>query len=71
MDIILAIQIQKHFVKYAGCFNSQNGIKYITDSDFSNWVKTTYAGPQLKHVDFTDSSSSGTSASFKSGACYK
>ena len=57
--------------KYAGCFNSQNGIKYITDSDFSNWVKTTYAGPQLKHVDFNDSSSSGTSSSFKNGACYK
>jgi pectin lyase len=31
--------------KYAGCFNSQNAIKYVTDSDFSSWVKATYNGP--------------------------
>ena len=51
--------------KYAGCFNSQNGIKYITDSDFSNWVKTTYAGPHLYHIDFFDG------PVFMTGACYK
>ena len=51
--------------KYAGCFNSQNGIKYITDSDFSNWVKTTYAGPHLNHIDFIDG------PIFMTGACYK
>ena len=57
--------------KYAGCYNSQNGIKYITDSDFSSWVKTAYASPFLKHIDFSDSSSSGTTATFNNGACFK
>ena len=38
--------------KYAGCFNSQNDIKYVTDSDFSGWSKTYYTSPFLKHVDF-------------------
>ena len=59
--------------KYAGCFNSQNGIKYITDSDFSSWVKTTYNGPQLQHIDFSDhgSGSSDNVATFKNGTCYK
>ena len=46
--------------KYAGCFNAQNRIKYITDSDFSSWVKTVYASPFLKHVDFSDSFNSGS-----------
>ena len=45
-------------MKYAGCFNSQNGIKYITDNDFSSWVKSKYNNPCLTHVDFSDSSSS-------------
>ena len=60
--------------KYAGCFNSQNGIKYITDSDFSSWTKTVYSSPCLKHIDFSDSGSSSppsTSALFNNGACYK
>ena len=58
--------------KYAGCFNSQNDIKYITDSDFSSWVKTKYSAPFLKHVDFSDSSSSGdTVATFNNGDCFK
>ena len=39
--------------KYAGCFNSQNNIKYVTDSDFSGWAKTYYASPFLKHVDLS------------------
>ena len=56
--------------KYAGCFTSQNGIKYITDSDFGSWVKTTYASPFLKHVDFSDSTS-GSAANFSNGACFK
>ena len=45
--------------KYAGCFNSQNGIKYITDSDFSGWTSTIYASPFLKHIDFTDAAPGG------------
>ena len=55
---------------YVGCFNSQDEIKYITDSDFSKWAKTTYASPFLKHVDFTDSSSSSR-ADFKNGSFFK
>ena len=37
--------------KYAGCFSSASGIKYITDSDFSSWITTKYASPFLRHVD--------------------
>ena len=44
--------------KYAGCFNAQSGIKYISDKDLLGWVKTTVSSPCLNHVDFTDSSSS-------------
>ena len=50
-------------IKYAGCFDSQNGIKYITDSDFAKWTQTIYPNPFLNHVDFNDSSSSGTNPS--------
>lgn len=57
-------------IKYIGCFNLQAEIKYITDSDFSKWIKTSYASPFLKHVDFTDSSSS-SSATFKNGSVFK
>ena len=57
--------------KYAGCFSSQNDIKYITDSDFDKWVKTKYSGPHLKHVDFSDATSTDVPATFKNGACYK
>lgn len=42
-------------IKYCGCFDSQDGIKYITDSDFFKWVKTIYKTPFLKHIDFSDS----------------
>lgn len=56
--------------KYTGSFNTQNDIKYITDSDFSKWIKTKYASPFLKHVEFTDSSSS-SAATFKNGTFYK
>ena len=45
--------------KYAGCFNAQSGIKYITDSDLMGWASTTNASPFLTHIDFNDSSSSG------------
>ena len=41
--------------KYAGCFGTQNDIKYITDSDFSKWVTTIYDAPFIKHIDFSDS----------------
>ena len=46
--------------KYAGCFNSQAGIKYITDSDFSGWTSTIYASPFYIHIDFSDSTSGGS-----------
>ena len=62
--------------KYAGCFNSQNGIKYITDSDLLGWATTTNASPFLTHIDFSGSSSSGSSDSgsssgLTSGATYR
>ncbi len=38
--------------KYAGCFSSASGIKYITDSDFESWISTRYASPFLRHVEF-------------------
>jgi len=57
--------------KYAGCFGSQSAIKYITDNDFDKWVKTKYSGPHLKHVDFSDATSTDVPATFKNGACYK
>ena len=40
--------------KYCGCFNSQSGIKYITDSDFEGWTTTIYSSPFLTHIDFSD-----------------
>ena len=53
--------------KYSGCFNSQSGIKYITDSDFLSWVTSTYSSPFLTHIDFSDSSSSEGSDPIPSG----
>ena len=67
----------KAFCKaYAGCFNSQSGIKYITDVDFSGWKKTVYNSPFLVQKDFSRSSSSGDSESSSSsiltnGGLYK
>jgi len=40
------------YTKYAGCFTSDSGIKYITDSDFSSWVTTNYASPFLTKANF-------------------
>ena len=61
--------------KYAGCFNAQSGIKYITDSDLLGWATTTNASPFLSHVDFSDSSSSGGDdpipSSLTNGATYR
>ena len=57
-------------MKYVGCFNSQVDIKYITDEEFSKWIKTSYASPFLKKIDFSDSSSS-SSATFKNGSLFK
>ena len=57
--------------KYAGCFNSQNGIKYISDSDFTSWKKTIYSPPFLKHIDFSDSSGSDIASIFNNGDCFK
>ena len=61
--------------KYAGCFNAQSGIKYITDSDLLGWATTTNASPFLSHVDFSDSSSSGGDdpipSSLINGATYR
>ena len=56
--------------KYSGCFNSQSGLKYITDNDFKRWVKTTYSSPFLKHFDFSDNAG-GLAATFSNGACFK
>ena len=53
--------------KYSGCFNSQSGIKYITDSDLLSWATTTYTSPFLTHIDFSDSSSSEGSDPIPSG----
>ena len=45
--------------KYTGCFNSQSGIKYITDSDFAGWTSTIYSSPFLIHIDFSDAAEGG------------
>ena len=37
--------------KYAGCFGTDDGIKYITDSDFESWISTKYPSPFLRHVE--------------------
>ena len=50
--------------KYAGCFNNENSIKYITDSDFSNWITTRYESPFLSKINGSSGgSSSGGSSS--------
>jgi len=36
---------------YAGCFTSDAGIKYITDSDMAKYVATTYPSPFLKSIE--------------------
>ena len=41
-------------MKYAGCFNSQNDIKYITDEDLSNWPSIKYDSPFLVHIDLPE-----------------
>ncbi len=35
---------------YSGCFDSEGEIKFITDSDMSNWIMTTYESPFLKDI---------------------
>ncbi len=40
--------------KYAGCFKSDSGIKYIGDKDFASWVKTKYDSPFLKDIEVSD-----------------
>jgi len=40
-------------IKYAGCFDSPNGIKYITDEDFSEWHYKIYDSPVLNKVNLT------------------
>ena len=44
--------IKAFCTKYAGCFNAQSGIKFINDSDFSDWKKTIYESPFLCHIVF-------------------
>jgi pectin lyase len=41
-------------MKYAGCFNSKNDIKYITDEDLSNWPSIKYDSPFLVHIDLPE-----------------
>lgn len=55
--------------KYAGDAVSASGMKYITDSDFSDWVATKYDSPFLRQVEFTDKKS--VPASFTNGAAYR
>ena len=53
----------KSFCKtYSGCFNSYNKIKYISDSDMSNFVTKTYTSPFLKQI------STGVTSTEKTGA---
>ena len=33
---------------YAGCFSSESGIRYLTDSDLAGFVQTRYASPFRK-----------------------
>ena len=40
-------------IKYTGSFNSQNGIKYITDIEFLDWPTTIYDSPFLNHINFS------------------
>ncbi|MBR1591739.1 MAG: RICIN domain-containing protein [Ruminococcus sp.] len=53
--------------KYAGCFSSKSGIKYITDADFAGWISKKYSSPFLRHVDL------GTAvvAAFDNGSAYR
>lgn len=45
----------KTFCKaYAGCFGSDQNIKYITDSDLAHFVKTKHDCPFQEHADVTD-----------------
>lgn len=39
--------------KYAGCFSSKEGIKYITDEELKEWPLINYNSPFLEHIDFT------------------
>ena len=39
-------------IKYAGCFKSQDDIKYITDEDFLDWPLIVYDSPFLQKIDF-------------------
>ena len=50
--------------KYTGCFNSQENIKYISDIEFSSWVKKSYKAPSsfLKSIE---------NAEFKDGEIFK
>ena len=39
-------------MKYAGCFKSQDDIKYITDEEFLDWPLIVYDSPFLQNIDF-------------------
>ena len=39
--------------KYAGCFSSKEGIKYITDEELKEWPLINYNSSFLEHIDFT------------------
>ena len=53
--------------KYAGCFSSESGLKYITDSDLSKFIAAKYPSPFLRHVDL----SAVSAAVFNNGASYR
>ena len=62
----------KTFVaKYAGCFNSQDEIKYISDSDFKGWASSKYTSSFLNQIDSTDSSSSNSTLGLTIGGTYR
>ena len=39
--------------KYAGCFSSKEGIKYITDEELKEWPLINYNSSFFEHIDFT------------------
>ena len=47
--------VKSFCINYAGCFYSQNEIKYITDEDFNEFDFINYESPFLEHIDFTPS----------------
>ena len=56
--------------KYSGDMVSESNMKYITDFEFSNWIRAKYESPFLKQVEFTAPVVS-TPASFTENTTYR